>query len=115
MSPQERIAELEAENEYLRSELGLAIELDRMGRLAHATGLTKSEAGMLLVLAKTGRVMDRAHLHECISLWDGEDRKIVDVYVSRIRKKIPDSIETFWGLGYAISTQGKAYVERFAA
>lgn len=114
MSPAEQIEELREEIAYLKSELGFSIDHDKLSRLKVASGLTKSEAGMLLALAQTSRVMTREHLHECVTLWDGESPKIVDVYVSRIRKKLPDAIDTVWGLGYGISAHGKAYVERFA-
>lgn len=101
--------DLEEEIAYLRRELGFAIDTDKEARVRTKLKLQPQEARLILALNATGRVMSRAHLECSLNrAWDSENIKIVDVYVSRIRKKLPGSIETFRPYGYAITPQGKA-------
>ncbi len=112
MTPHERIEELEAEVAYLRSELGLALDTDRLARLRASYGFTRSEGILLLTLATTNRVMSKAHLMDALDhSKGGTDNKMIDVYVHRIRSTLPGSIITHYGLGYGIAPKGMEAVQ----
>lgn len=115
----QRIEALEAENAYLRGELGLSISLTNLWRLRRALGLSGIEATILLTHhAARGRVMSKIAIHEAFDANREGDKaiKIVDVMVCRIRKALgPDVIETAWGHGYALTEHGLLLVGRALA
>jgi len=112
----ETIAELEERISYLESELCLALRVDQVSKLV-SIGFTPSEAAQMLTLYQTGRTMSDVALFDSIDhKCDGTDHKIVQVYVSRIRKHVGyDAIETVRGMGYRITPLGRRVVEGLLA
>lgn len=106
--------DLEEEVLFLRAELRAdetAAEINRI----RALGLAPADSRVLLQLMRRSPVaVSRANLFE-ISSRDGIDRdaslKIVDVYISRIRKIVGyNSVQTVWAYGYRLTTDGYAAV-----
>lgn len=111
------------ENVYsLRQELGINKVSGRLAALSGALRLTEAEADFLLILFDAGRSMRReslfrAHYVEHYS-WGGNRKKsdhsnikIVDTYISNVRKKIgADAVKTNWGLGYELTVRGHEIV-----
>lgn len=82
------------------------------GKFLH---LTRHEARMLeCLMMRAGRVMTKGMLLEY--MYSGRDEpkaKIIDVFIYKLRKKLADaaadvSIETIWGCGYKMPTEGMA-------
>lgn len=116
MTDAERIAELEEENAWLRSELGLIQGADRLATVRRTFGLQPGDASLVLALYQAkGSVRNKLQLHEAIpAVWvDHDDRglKIIDVRICRLRKRLGhDAIETLWGQGYRLTAEGIAKV-----
>lgn len=91
-----RIAELEVENAWLRSELGLRDE--RRPRLQQAFRITPHETTVLTMLySGRGRWVLRDVVDSCLPETKpaGRKRQSVNVYVCRLRKHLgPNTIET---------------------
>lgn len=107
-----RLAALEEDNAYLKSELGMLATDDQLADL-QAHGLTTSEARVLLSLYGANRTMSPLALFDRLDHRDGgEDIKIVAMYVCRVKKIAGrDSIGTHRGIGYRITPQGRQWVE----
>ena len=108
----DRIARLEAENAWLRDELGLCERLEDLATL-HAHGLKAGPARMLLRLM-SGRAVSHQALSESAmipgSRYDGF--KLAQVYACHIRRLIgSDGLETLWGHGYRLTPEGRARSE----
>lgn len=92
MTPAERIAQLEAENAWLRAELGLSQDLDRHERLRQAFGLSTGQACLVLALhGARGRPLSLLQIDERIPAKIGRaDRQLgyVRVLVYQTRRKI---------------------------
>lgn len=114
MTLEERIAELEEEVAYLRSELGLTHSAGREANFRKSLGITAQESRFLMALYDArGRMLLKTQLEDAIKRgFDGKAQKVVDVYACRVRKRIGfDAIETVWGSGYRITPKGIAIVE----
>jgi DNA-binding response OmpR family regulator len=116
MSDAERIAELEAENAWLRGELGAARDADKHETLCKVFGTRHGTSLRLIVAlhAAKGRAMTHGQLEDVI----GPDREaeyhedMVKVVVCNARKAIGrDAIRTLWGAGYAMTPAGMAKVD----
>lgn len=99
-----RCGELEAEVEYLKAELGAAIEETEQAALRRAWGLRPNEAWLVLYLYRNhGRLVNYWRIVEAMpSPLGNEDRgkNNVNVMVSRIRSKTaPRAIEVVRGSG----------------
>ncbi len=116
--PQARIAELEDEVAWLRSELGLQLLDERAARLAAAFRLTVQQARALEALAamKPGRFLTGRLLLERIT--DGvDDRRAQDrdkhpqVLVWKLRKRLGrDALINLHGFGYRLSDAARERV-----
>lgn len=91
MTSAERIAQLEAENAWLRAELGLAEDLDRHERLRQALSLSNGQTHLVLALhGARGRPLTLVQIDERIPAKLGRaDRQLsyvrVLVYQTRLR------------------------------
>jgi DNA-binding response OmpR family regulator len=109
-----RVAELEEEVAYLKSELGLSIEATRIDAVKRAIGVPPRCAKLLLALHDAhGRVL---RVHQLEAAIGGEDdriagSKIVNVLVWRLRRA-GDLVRNTWGLGYAITPLGAERVRQ---
>jgi DNA-binding response OmpR family regulator len=92
---------------WLREQLGVEIEAERVSRVARAWGLTLSQARLLLVLhARHGRLVTYAFASDNIPGLNGRDGSepgnVISVWVCRIRAKLGrDAILNHWGLGFS--------------
>lgn len=110
----DRIADLEAEVAYYRSELGIAQEATRVHNIRLKCRATNSEARVLLALyAAQGRVLSQDALFDAIPHpADGQNSTAVRMHVRALRQKVsPDVIDTAPGLGYRIGAAGKLIIE----
>lgn len=102
-----RIADLEEQNAWLRSELGLVEEASAVHALRNALRLSTQQARVVLRLYRAkGRVVPFAQLYEAAPPVYSDDRPmhIVRVFVSQTRAKLgKDFILGSYGLGYALS------------
>ncbi len=112
MSDAERIAELEEENAWLRSELGLVVDGDQLATLRKTYEMATGAACLVLALYRAkGRLLNKLQLHEAIpAIWKDHDErcvKIVDVRICHARKGVGrDAIETICGQGYGLTPEG---------
>lgn len=100
----------------------------QLASLQHAMGLTKLEAGFMLVLMKRSEA-DKKTLHYVIETQrafrksrlnsqESTDPKMVDVVICKLRKKVLPygiTIQTLWGHGYFIDAAGRKIVEDLIA
>lgn len=110
-----RLQELEEEVSYLRRQLGIEQDIDRVGRLGAALGLTRYEAQVLMILYhRTGSIVSKDTVMN--AMYSGEDEpfiKIVDVYICKVRSRLgKDTILTIWGRGYQLSSVGQDMCRR---
>ena len=105
-----RCEDLREEVAFLKRELGLERDADAQVRLRRAFRLSGREASIL------ARLLARKGLLPKQTLWqslyeDGDSEaalKIIDVYVSRLRRALPaGSIDTIWGQGYTLTPVGR--------
>ena len=68
-------------------------------------GLTNSQKQVAAMLNNNpARTLTREMIYMALYGGDGDvDMKIIDVFICKIRAKIPDWIETVWGAGYRIT------------
>lgn len=100
---------------YLRRQLGIEQDIDRVGRLGAALGLTRYEAQVLMILYhRTGSIVSKDTVMN--AMYSGEDEpfiKIVDVYICKVRSRLgKDTILTIWGRGYQLSSVGQDMCRR---
>lgn len=110
---QKRIAELEEEVWWLKSELGMIRDNTRLGQLSTGLGVPAGVSHLLLALDATyPRIVPESVLYDRIPhKCDGANPDIVGVLVCKARKRIGfDAIETHWGTGFRLSKQGKALI-----
>lgn len=109
--PWERIAELEEEVAYLRRELNLQDDADRMDRLRRAFRLTPYEAKALERLRSTHpRPLAAWRLTDTPT---ENETAMGRVYVCRLRHKLgKQAIRVDWGIGYTLSPEGVEMVDR---
>lgn len=114
MTDADRIAELEAEVAYLRSELGLSIRHGHVHALCRELKITRSHATVLLALrAASGRGLSLEQLDDRIPLAHGRPRAgyTVRVFIYQIRKQLgADVIDSMVG-GYRLSSAGFALLD----
>ena len=100
--------ELEEEVVYLREEVSATYDIAQFDFL-RKLGLRAGPARMLLALRRAApRAMTKTQLLEIGQHPHGEPLlKMVDVYISHIRKLVGfEGIETVWGHGYFMTTIG---------
>lgn len=105
-----RIEALEADNAYLKSELGLVIDESRVGRLAGDLHIPPQAARLLVSLIDAkGRLLSRDYLWQTLPHPNGgEEYKKLDVYISAIRRALGfNAIGTVHGMGYRLTAIGK--------
>jgi DNA-binding response OmpR family regulator len=113
----DRIDELEADKDQLRRDLGLLQRDGDAGQLQRLYGMTQTEARIVLALrARSPRLVSKFGLMDVLYADrpnDEPEPKIIDVFVSKIRKKLPDPswIHTIWGQGYALTESGGAAID----
>lgn len=88
-------------------------------RLRGWCGLTGKEARMLSLLLDRGIASKESlyvHLYESRLDSDSPEPKIIDVFVCKIRKKLPEgvTIGTKWGFGYEISDESARRLRELA-
>jgi len=107
---QERIAELEEENAYLRGELGLT-DTSAQRAILRRAGLTGAMAALMTALhCANGRTLSVLQILDAMGTT--AEPKIVAVQVSKLRAKWGrEVIETVWGCGYRITPAGVAKYE----
>lgn len=106
----EEVHRLRDENAYLKGLIaaqGIEIEEEVP---TWADGLAPGEIATMCVLIKAkGRIVNTFMIEEAIPKRDhtlDRDMRIVDVYISNIRKKLgKDAIITVWGRGYRVSQE----------
>lgn len=101
--------QLEEENAYLRSELGLVSDAQLQSKLQGMFGLRRSAAKLLEALYRAkGRVVDKRRLVEMIGSTD-ECGKTIDVLVCQLRRAIgTEAVETIHHQGIRIGPAGVA-------
>jgi two-component system cell cycle response regulator CtrA len=115
-----------AENSELRQQIDRLNEVVLTMRMAigdnyefapaHLPPLTGSEWAVLRLLTAKGKVR-RAQIWNYLysDRLDGPDEKIIDVYISKLRRKLtPVGIEivTLWGIGYAMPESSRDMVRQ---
>jgi DNA-binding response OmpR family regulator len=113
----DRIAELEEQVAYYRSELGLSVDATQVADLSAAFAIKPCLARMVLALyAAHPRVLTVAQIYDAIPHDDEADSttnplKIVDVYIHQARRAVgTDFIETVWRVGRRLSAEGREQV-----
>lgn len=111
-------AELKAENAEWRRQYGGREELesaewDRIHLARRCYGFRIGPARMLLeLLRRRGRTVGKAALWRVAAVSQEADLKIVDVYISRLRRSVgPDRVETVFGYGYRIGVADAEAIE----
>lgn len=123
MSAAGRIAELEAtvedlqaEVEYLRAELGLALDAERRSKVRLALGLSPGQTSLLMALhARRGRALTILQLDERIPQVIGRaDRRAshVRVLVYQVRQRLGASVIETIGDAYRASVLGVDLVDQ---
>lgn len=112
----ERITDLEAEVKYWKGEMGLAREENLYAQLRKRYKMTLNEAWTCVVLYRRRGAAVRASF-----LYDNRPNVVTDtnlslqdvkVTVCSLRKRLPPgSIDTHFGLGYAMSPIGLAFMD----
>jgi DNA-binding response OmpR family regulator len=103
-----RCQELEEEVAWLKGELGLRLDADKIAVLSNAFGFSPNQTKMALtLLASNGRPVTRIQLDEAMPGAPERSYSYVSVYVSHIRQALGfDAIETVWGQGYRLTPAG---------
>lgn len=112
---EERVAGLEDEVAYLRSEMGLSVSATRVGLVRAALKLRPGCCKMLLAMFDAkGRVLNRFQLAEAHAHPNGGDTlRAVNVHMCLIRKRLgQESIEGVWGVGYRLTDAGRDKLAR---
>jgi hypothetical protein len=91
------------------------VDADRVNRIKEAFGIP----GMLMSKLLLGLYETKLTYYSKDGLYDllygdrfnGPERKIIDVHVSKIRSHIGyETIETIWGVGYRLTSHGRALI-----
>lgn len=114
-----RIAQLEAENAYLRGELGLTRTVDQLDRLRSGLSISPSQAALLLALAGAqGRPLTIEQLEERLPSARGNverDTSIVRVLVHQLRRQLGDGVIETGTKSYRIGAHGAGLVAQALA
>ena len=116
----ERIADLEIEIKFLKSELGLSKEESVYAYLRKHHGMRLNEAWTAMALyRRKGQVISNAFLYDnrpSISCDTNLSLQDVKVTVCSLRKSMPPgSIETHFGMGYSMTSVGAAFMKEALA
>lgn len=110
MSPSIREQELEEEVSFLKRQLGIEADKDIARKLTEALGVTRYQARLLTVMyVRRGAILTKDALLDAMYAGQADEPfvKIVDVFVSQIRRQIGGgAIRTLWGQGYGLSPEG---------
>jgi DNA-binding response OmpR family regulator len=108
-----RCAALQERIEELEYELGVGNDVLKHHQLEKYFRIRPQIARILMVLyAAGGRCVPDIVLFERMgSPLGGEQIQVVKVQISRLRKAVPESVETIWGRGYRITDAGKRAIE----
>jgi hypothetical protein len=111
----DKCGELEEQVAYLKGQLGLQVGATEASKLRAGFDLTTKEVAVVLHLYETrARATTKEGVLNALygASLDVPEIKIVDVFVCKARKKLPDgSIETIWGHGYRLTSIGVAAIE----
>jgi two-component system, cell cycle response regulator CtrA len=116
----EYVAALEAENDGLRAQLrDLEKSFGFYNDVPIMFGLTGSEAKVLSLLGERD-MANRDQFLSALMVGRGADaepeKKIVDVYICKIRSKLKPfgiTIEAIWGRGYRLTEANKAKIAEY--
>jgi DNA-binding response OmpR family regulator len=116
----EYVAALEAENDELRAKVwDLEKSFGFYNDVPIMFGLTGSEAKVLSLLGERD-MANRDQILSALMVGRGADeepeKKIVDVYICKIRSKLKRFdivIEALWGRGYRLNAENKAKIAGF--
>jgi hypothetical protein len=116
MTLEDRIAELEDRVAYLESELGLALDLERIDALRTGLRVTNGHAHMLLALHdRGGRPLSVLQLHDRIpELRTRSDRssEYVRAVVYQVRQRLGADVLLACSGGYRLSPRGFILVDQ---
>lgn len=108
-SPDDRLAELAAENAALRERIGQLVDESIQIRARLAFGLTPSQAAMVDEMFNHRRVLRHHELIEATreyGLFREPDERLVKVHICHIKKRLGrDAIVNVWGVGYTLSDE----------
>lgn len=114
MSDADRIAQLEADNAWLRSELGLSIRAGQVHALCRELKVTRAHAYILLALKAAGdRGLTIEQLDDRVPVSQGRPREgfTVRVFIYQIRRRLGrEAIDSMAG-GYRLSATGAALLD----
>ena len=114
-----RIAQLEAENAYLRAELGLTRSIDQLDRLRVSLRISPSQAALLLALADAqSRPLTIEQLEERLPSAHGHverDTSFVRVVVYQLRRQLGRDVVETGTKSYRISARGAQLVAQALA
>lgn len=69
-------------------------------------GLTARESQIVAYLSQhIGKICTKEAIYAALYIDIHIELKIIDVFICKIRKKVPDWIKTHWGLGYSVDTK----------
>lgn len=110
----ERISDLEYQVECLRRDLGQEQALETRGALQRGFAFSGKEAAIVAALnQRRGRPMTKSAIMNAV--YGGPDEpqaKIIDVFICKIRHKMPQgSIATIWGAGHLLTEIGAAAID----
>lgn len=115
----ERIAQLEAENAYLRAELGLTRTIDQLDRLRVGLRISPCQAALLLALADArGRPLTIEQLEERLPSAQGQvdrDTSFVRVVVYQLRRQLGRDVIETGTKSYRIGDRGAVLVAQALA
>jgi len=116
MSLAERIAQLEAENAYLRAELGLSRSIEQLDKLRADLRLSPHQAALLLTLADArGRPLTLEQLDERLPSVHGRperDPSFVRVLVHQLRRHLGRDVVETGTKSYRIGARGAHLVTK---
>ncbi len=109
--------ELREEIRFLKRQVDVEVVASQIDRFMGAFGAPPASAMILSALYNAkGRVLSRTQLDEAAPATrvdpDQRDLKIIDVRISRLRKKLGEhAIQNVWGRGYYLTEIGRLQVE----
>jgi DNA-binding response OmpR family regulator len=113
------IQRLEDENFLLKSRLSYIEQSASAGALELApAGFTPCESKLLAFLvARAGKIVTRDALHAYMYPLDDRELKIIDVFICKLRKKLPPhiAIETYRGHGFYMTSEAATNLRAWAA
>lgn len=108
------LAVMTDDRDHYKRELGMIREQEQESRVKQRLGLSGRQVELLMTLyARRGRVVTKLSLLDAMyGGMDEPDPKIIDVFVCKIRQRVPGSVQTVWGRGYLLTEAGVAVVEQ---